>query len=226
MKNKIIVLVMALVIVGLTAGSAAASDWEAVGGVAITNVTLDKWNSTIDDLNTNFFNESNPGTTNVEEMDNIDRVPMIYLGTKKEFKQNWVGSLRYEYIFGGVEGSANIGGDDHTAETDVKLHGLALLADYNLNNRWNIGGGVGFYKGTKNKDIQGPVFTGYGLAEDTDYDLDAVNYRLGVGYERSFAANWDFNAGLDYLYMEIDDEEEGNVYSKGFSYNLGLTYHF
>ncbi len=32
MKNKIIVLMMALMIVGLAAGNAAASEWEAVGG--------------------------------------------------------------------------------------------------------------------------------------------------------------------------------------------------
>ena len=42
---------MALMIVGLMAGSAAASDWEAVGGMQIVNVTLDTYNDTIDTFN-------------------------------------------------------------------------------------------------------------------------------------------------------------------------------
>jgi len=50
-KNKIIVLMMALMIVGLMAGSAAASDWEAIGGLQIVNVTLDTYNDTIDSFN-------------------------------------------------------------------------------------------------------------------------------------------------------------------------------
>jgi hypothetical protein len=81
MKNKIIILMMALMIVGLLAGSAAASDWEAVGGISITNVTLDKWNSTIDDLNnlvaSNF--QGSISTSNIEKMDNIDKVPMLFI---------------------------------------------------------------------------------------------------------------------------------------------------
>jgi hypothetical protein len=43
-KNKIIVLMMALMMVGLVAGNAAASEWEAIGGMAITETTLDAWN--------------------------------------------------------------------------------------------------------------------------------------------------------------------------------------
>jgi hypothetical protein len=44
-------MMMALLLVGLMAGHAVASDWKTVGGLAITEVTLDKWNTTIDDLN-------------------------------------------------------------------------------------------------------------------------------------------------------------------------------
>ena len=33
------------------AGSAAASDWEAIGGLQIVNVTLDTYNDTIDSFN-------------------------------------------------------------------------------------------------------------------------------------------------------------------------------
>jgi hypothetical protein len=75
-KNKIIVLMMALMIVGLAAGNAAASEWEAVGGLVITETTLDAWNEKIDEVNKKVFSQ----VSNGEEMDNIDRVPMIYLG--------------------------------------------------------------------------------------------------------------------------------------------------
>ncbi|ADO78058.1 autotransporter domain-containing protein [Halanaerobium praevalens] len=241
MKKKIIVMLMVLLSVGLMAGHAAASDWEAIGGMAITEVTLDKWNGTIDDLNETYFDENGLiaqkglPVNDVEKMDNIDRVPIVYLGAQKALTENWDGTIRYEYIFGGVEGSANIGGEEgsaniggeeheHTAETDVRLHGLAFLTDYNLNERWSLGGGLGFYRGTKNQNLVGSRF---GKKEgDTDYDLDAVSYRLGLAYERSFAENWNVNAALGYIYMEIDDQDEGNVYSKGFSYSLGVGYNF
>jgi hypothetical protein len=89
-KNKIIVLMMALMIVGLAAGNAAASEWEAVGGLAITETTLDAWNEKIDSINT-VFDGSNPKVpvpaSNVEEMDNIDRVPMVYLGARKQINE-------------------------------------------------------------------------------------------------------------------------------------------
>ncbi|RCW60956.1 autotransporter domain-containing protein [Halanaerobium sp. ST460_2HS_T2] len=233
MKNKIIVLMMALLMVGLVAGNAAASEWEAIGGMAITEVTLDKWNTTIDDLNGGYFDEKGkilaklpPGSSidQIEKMDNIDRVPIVYLGAQKALTEQWDGTIRYEYIFGGVEGSSEINGIKHTGETDVRLHGLAFLADYNLNDRWSLGGGLGFYRGTKNKKLVGPYFGK--LEQDNDYDLDAVSYRLGVAYERSFAENWNLNAALGYIYMEIDDQDEGNVYSKGFSYSLGVGYNF
>lgn len=233
MKNKIIVVMMALMIVGLMAGSAAASDWEAIGGMAITEVTLDKWNATIDKLNTNFLDENatiptalGQSVIEVEKMDNIDRVPIVYLGAQKALNENWDGTIRYEYIFGGVEGSAYIDGKKHTAETDVDLHGVAFLADYNLNDHWSLGGGLGFYRGSKSKKVVGDTFGFAGVAQDEKYDLDAVSYRLGVAYERPFAKNWNVNAALGYIYMEIDDQEEGNVYSKGFSYSLGVEYSF
>jgi len=136
-KNKIIVLMMALMIVGLAAGNAAASEWEAIGGIAITNVTLDKWNSTIDDLNTlvaSDFRGQIP-TSNIDEMDNIDRVPMIYLGAKKELNDKWTANIQYEHIFGTVETDFDSAVGSGSAEIDVALNGLAFLADYELNER-------------------------------------------------------------------------------------------
>lgn len=51
---------MALMIVGLIAGSAAAqTDWEANSGLAITNVTLDAWNNKIDAANQVFSADPN-----------------------------------------------------------------------------------------------------------------------------------------------------------------------
>jgi opacity protein-like surface antigen len=218
---------MALMIVGLMVGTAAASDWEIEGGMSITNVTLDKWNATIDGLNKTVFNDASPVINNAEKMDNIERVPMLYLGTSKKLNENWGASFRYEYIFGGVEGSSNVGGEAHSAENDVKLNGVSALLNYELNKNWSLGGGIGLYKGTKTQTLEGSQLVGVpGVEVEKEIDLDAASYRLGVGYERAFASNWSFNAGLDYLYMEIDDEDEGNVYSKGFSYNAGVTYSF
>jgi hypothetical protein len=243
---------MALMIVGLMAGSAAASDWEMTGGLAITETTLDVWNDVIDNLNDSFengfdFPDGSGGTVTVmteneEKAENIDRVPMLFLGARKDINEKWTGELRYEYIFGTVEGhtyldsNANLygftPGEKQSAELDVKLHGITALADYQLNESWTVGGGVGIYNGTKTKKFEGAVFEAIHASgkkvtpKDEDFDLDAISYRLGVGYERAFAQNWDFNANLDYLYMEIDDEDDGNVYSKGFSYGLGVTYHF
>ncbi|PUU95529.1 MULTISPECIES: hypothetical protein [Halanaerobium] len=224
MKNKIIILMMALMIVGLLAGSAAASDWEAVGGISITNVTLDKWNSTIDDLNnlvaSNF--QGSISTSNIEKMDNIDKVPMLYLGAKKKVSDKWTANIQYEHIFGAVETNFDSAVGKGSAEIDVALNGLALLADYELSERWTTGGGVAFYKGTKDKNFEGQAFAASGLV-DEKVDLDAVSYRWGIGYKRQFADSWDFNAGIDYLYLEMDDEDEGDVYSNGFSYKAGLT---
>ncbi|TDO95114.1 outer membrane protein with beta-barrel domain [Halanaerobium saccharolyticum] len=227
MKNKIMVLMIALMLVGLMAGNAAAAEWKAVGGMAITNVTLDKWNSTIDDLNTLVASDFKGAiaTSNIEKMENIDRVPMIYVGAKKRLNNKWTTTVQYERIFGAVETNFDSAVGSGSAEIDVALNGIGILADYSLNQRWSLGGGIAFYKGTKDKDFEGQAFAASGLV-DKEVDLDAVSYRLGVGYERSFADNWDFNAGLDYLYLEMDDDEEGNVYSNGFSYTAGLTYSF
>jgi hypothetical protein len=212
-KNKIIILMMALMIVGLLAGSAAASDWEAVGGLSITTVTLDQWNAKVDSVNEVLSAEGSPlliDSTNKEEMDNIDKVPMFFIGAEKEINDKWSTEFRYEYIFGTVEGSADVtydltavggsaGTSKHEAELDVKMHGLAALAKYQINNNWSTRGGIGFYNGTKTKKVSGPVFVAKGVADDNEYDLDAISYRLGVGYERSFAQNWSFNGNIDYL---------------------------
>lgn len=234
---------MALMIVGLTAGSAAASEWEAIGGISITNVTLDQWNAKIDSVNSVLGAERSglTNSTNTDKMDNIDKVPILFLGAEREINDKWAAEFRYEYIFGGVEGEADVnlppgvpGGPvlrakaKHKAELEVKMHGLAALAKYKINDNWSTRGGIGIYDGTKTKKVKGPAFGS--KEDDSDYDLDAVSYRLGIGYERSFAQNWSFNGNIDYLYMEIEDEDPGekdpNIYSKGFSYGLGLTYHF
>lgn len=237
MKKRIIVLMMAIMITGLITGNAVASDWEAVGGMSIIDVTLDQWNTQIDNIN-KVLNEGtsvpgSPKPTNTDEMDNIDRVPMLFLGAKRKINDKWSSEFRYEYIFGEVEGEADFGpAGYHEAAIEVDLHGLAALAEYSFNDNWSARGGIGIYNGTKNKSFEGVVFKNINektekvTPEDKDFDLDAVSYRLGVGYTKAFAENWDFDANLDYLYMEIDDEDDGNVYSKGFSYTAGLTYHF
>jgi len=222
-KKKIIVLMMALMMVGLVAGNAAASEWEAIGGMAITETTLDAWNEKIDRVNQVFSQDPNG-----EEMDNIDRVPMLFAGARKQINDKWAGIIRYEHIFGKIEGSSTLSGMGlHEGEIEVKLDGLALLGEYELNDRWLLNGGIAFYDGDKSKKFSGLAFAGQPeTPADAEYDLDAVSYRAGVKYSKAFAENWDFNANLDYLYMEIDDEDDGNVYSKGFSYGLGVTYHF
>jgi hypothetical protein len=158
-KNKIIVLMMALMIVGLVAGNAAASEWEAIGGLAITETTLDAWNEKIDRVNT-VFDGSNPNVpvpaSNVEKMDNIDRVPMIYLGAKKQINEKWAGIIRYEHIFGKIEGSSTLQGlpePEHEGEIEVKLNGLAFLGEYELNERWALNGGIAIYNGDKSKKV-------------------------------------------------------------------------
>jgi hypothetical protein len=92
-KNKIIVLMMALMIVGLMAGSAAASEWEAIGGLQIVNVTLDTYNETIRDFNG--AAEGASGVISLEKYDSIDRVPLVYLGAKKEINDKWNLNIRY-----------------------------------------------------------------------------------------------------------------------------------
>ncbi len=242
MKNKIIVLMMALMIVGLMAGSAVASDWEAIGGLQIVNVTLDTYNDTIDSFNDAaetypiFAGGPTSTTSNVDKFDNIDRVPLLYVGAKKEINDKWDLNIRYEYIFGEVEQEYTEAGTAATYDNSiaVDLHGLTFLADYNINDNWYATGGIGYHQGTKTTDLNGPVYDA--VSQDTtnsvqtgknEYDLDnGISLRAGVGYNRSFAANWDFNAQLDYLYIELDDEQQGNIYSKGFAYTAGLTYSF
>ena len=220
---------MALMIAGLAAGNAAASEWEAVGGLAITETTLDAWNEKIDEVNKKVFSQ----VPNGEEMDNIDRVPMIYLGARKQINEKWAGVVRYEHIFGKIEGEATLPalyGGYHEGEIEVKLNGLAFLGEYELNDRWSLNGGAAIYNGDKSKKFSGAAFVNEPKTPaDEEYDLDAVSYRAGVKYAKAFAENWDFNANLDYLYMEIDDAdptETTGIYSAGFSYGLGLTYSF
>jgi len=120
MKNKIIVMMMALLLVGLMAGSAAASDWEAIGGLQIVNVTLDTYNETIDGFNT----VAEGVDPDLDKFDNIDRVPLLYLGAKKEINDKWDLNIRYEYIFGEVEQSYAVGTDSYKNLIDVALHGI------------------------------------------------------------------------------------------------------
>jgi hypothetical protein len=222
---------MALMMVGLMAGSAAASEWEAIGGLQIVNVTLDTYNDTIDSFN----DAAESADPNVDKYDNIDRVPLLYLGAKKEINEKWNLNIRYEYIFGEVEQEytyipTNTKYDNSIA---VDLHGLTFLADYTINENWYATGGIGYHQGTKTTDLNGEVYQGVSAAKPSvevgknEYDLDnGISLRAGVGYNRSFAENWDFNAQLDYLYIELDDEQQGNIYSKGFAYTAGLTYSF
>ena len=230
MKNKIIVLMMAFMIVGLMAGSAAASDWEAVGGMQIVNVTLDTYNDTIKSFN----DAAEAVDPDVDKFDSIDRVPLIYLGAKKEINEKWDLNIRYEYIFGEVEQSYNFGTDNYDNSIAVDLHGLTLLADYEINENWYASGGLGYHQGTKTTELDGYVYETLVPSKNpnvksgkNEYDLDnGISVRAGVGYKRGFAENWDFNAQLDYIYIELDDEQQGNIYSKGFSYGLGVTYSF
>jgi len=114
------------------------------------------------------------------------------------------------------------------------LHGLTFLADYEINDNWYATGGIGYHQGTKTTDLNGPVYeavsqdpTNSVKTGENEYDLDnGISLRAGVGYKKNFAENWDFNAQLDYLYIELDDEQQGNIYSKGFSYAAGVTYNF
>ena len=215
-------------IVGLMAGSAAAqTDWEANSGLAITNVTLDAWNNKIEVANQVFSADPN-GT----EMEEIERVPMFYVEAKRPINEKWDAGLRFENIFGTVEGEANVAkfGGEQTGEIDVSMNGIVLLADYNLDESWSVGGGVGFYNGTKSKKFTGLAFAdNEATPTDEEYDLDATSYRLGVNYNNSFATSWAFNGGMDYIVMDVDDSdptETEEVESRGFSFNAGLTYSF
>lgn len=232
--------------VALLSGSAAASDWQLIGGFNITNVTLDTYNETIRDLNniaeTGVLGGNQLFTpSNVEKMDEIDRVPLIYLGVKRPINDNWDLNIRYEYIFGEVEQSydaeeVNNSGiqGPHEGSIAVDLHGLTFLADYNIDENWYLSGGIGYHWGTKTTDLEGAVYQTLDASPDSkleagknDYDLsNGISVRAGVGYVRDFADNWDINAKIDYLYIELEDEQQGNIYSRGFSYTIGLGYDF
>ena len=241
MNKKITVLMMALMIVGLMAGSAAAqTDWEAIGGFNITNVTLDTYNDTIKSFNT----AAETGlqgkiataipTSDVDKYDQIDRVPLLYLGAKRDINEKWDLNIRYEYIFGEVEQNYTVGADTYNNSIGVVLHGLTFLADYEINENWYATGGIGYHLGTKTTDLNGQVYQA--ISQDptrdvetgeNEYSLDnGISLRSGIGYKRGFADDWDFNAQLDYLYIELDDEQQGNIYSKGFSYTAAVTYSF
>ena len=217
--------------VALLSGSTAASDWEVIGGFNITNVTLDTYNDTIDNFNTAIT--VTDGATLIDEFDNIDRVPLLYLGVKRPINENWDINIRYEYIFGEVEQIYNAG-ETFDNSIAVDLHGLTFLADYNIDENWYLSGGLGYHWGTKTTDLNGPVYETLSTDPDrdvelgeNDYDLNnGISVRAGVGYVRDFADNWDVNAKIDYLYIEIDDEQQGNIYSRGFSYTIGLGYDF
>jgi hypothetical protein len=200
-----------------------------IGGFQIVNVTLDTYNDTIDS-----FNDAAKGVDpNTDEFDNIDRVPLIYVGAKKTINDKWDLNFRYEYIFGEVEQSYSVPGNTYDNSIAVDLHGLTFLADYEINENWYATGGIGYHQGTKTTDLNGPVYQGISAKKpsvktgENEYDLDnGISLRAGVGYKKNFAENWDFNAQLDYLYIELDDEQQGNIYSKGFSYAVGVTYKF
>jgi len=222
LNKKITVFIMAVMIVGLMAGSAAAqSNWEVNSGLAITNVTLDAWNNKIEKANQVFG-----AVPNGTEMEEIERVPMLYVEAKRPVNEKWDAGLRFENIFGTVEGEATLASGEHTGEIDVSMNGVVLLTDYNLSERWSVGGGVGFYNGTKSKKFTGDAF---GDPTDEEYDLDATSYRLGVNYNNSFAESWAFKGGMDYILMDVDDSdptETEEVESRGFSFNAGVTYSF
>ncbi|RCW48231.1 hypothetical protein [Halanaerobium sp. MA284_MarDTE_T2] len=206
MKCSIVLLIMVMLFIGSFAVTVQAeSDWEMTGGLAITNTTLDVWNESIDNLN----KVLNKGV-NTEEMDNIEKVPMLFLGGRKNINEKWTTEIRYEYIFGTVEGEAIMQSPSsrklqkHGGEIDVKLHGIVGMADYKLNENWTIGGGIGVYNGSKTKDFEGDILVNNLLAVDPvndhnptpnheKYDLDGISYRFGVGYEKEITANWGFN---------------------------------
>ena len=92
MKCSIVLLIMVMLFIGSFAVTVQAeSDWEMTGGLAITNTTLDVWNESIDNLN----KVLNKGV-NTEEMDNIEKVPMLFLGGRKNINEKWTTEIRYE----------------------------------------------------------------------------------------------------------------------------------
>jgi len=150
----------------LTLNVAAQSGWEAISGFNITNVTLDTYNETIDNFNDAVpsLNLSGPellqkyessdvtltteeqqeiGTilattdvTNKEDYENIDRVPLVYLGAKRAISDKTDLNIRYEYIFGEVEQSYTANNVKYDNSIAVDLHGLTFLLDHEINERW------------------------------------------------------------------------------------------
>jgi len=236
LKFKISLIILTILFVSIFAVSAGAqSDWEAVSGFNITNVTLDTYNDTIDRFN-GYVDTGLSGsipTSDFTEFENIDRVPLLYLGAKRPINEDWDLNIRYEYIFGEVEQNYSVGADSYDNSIAVGLHGLTLLGDYSINDNWYASGGVGYHWGTKDTKLNGPVYDTIGPLSDSfdageqEYDLEnGVSLRAGIGYDREFAENWTFNGKIDYLYIELEDEGQGNIYSKGFSYTAGLSYNF
>lgn len=209
----------------------AQSNWRASSGLNITQVTLDKYNNTIDSLNTLVDSNFNGGipTSNLDKMDNIDKVPLLFVGAETDLNDKYSLEVQYENIFGEVEQtfSSALDSTENKGTIEVDLKGAAGFVNYRMSENWKIGGGIGFYNGTKNVKLDGTAYTAAGLARDEEYDLSAVSYRAGLDYYRDFAQNWTFNGGIDYLYMELDDEEyDSDVYSSGFSYTAGVIYKF
>lgn len=216
MRYKISLIILTFIFISVfTASAAAQSNWEATSGFNITNVTLDTYNDTIYKFN-GYVETGISGsipTSSVEEFDNIDRVPLLYLGAKKSLNEKWDLNIRYEYIFGEVEQSYSVGTESYDNSIKVDLHGLTFLADYKINENWYASGGIGYHQGTKNTELYGPVYQTIGPlsdsfdAGDQEYDLEnGISLRAGVGYDRDFAENWTFNGKIDYLYIELEDE--------------------
>ena len=162
-----------------------------------------------------------------------DKSKKLHEEAKKEINDKWDLNIRYEYIFGEVEQNYSVGADSYDNSIAVGLHGLTLLGDYSINDNWYASGGVGYHWGTKDTKLNGPVYDTIGPLSDSfdageqEYDLEnGVSLRAGIGYDREFAENWTFNGKIDYLYIELEDEGQGNIYSKGFSYTAGLSYNF
>lgn len=133
----------------------AQSGWEATSGFNITQVTLDTYNTTIDDLNESI--SQIPYNTNIKEMENIDKVPMIFFGTNNQINEKYDVDLYYENIFGevettfdstngvlplGGEATYNLEADSNTGIIEVDLKGVSAIINYRLSENWGVGGGL------------------------------------------------------------------------------------
>jgi len=133
----------------------AQSGWEATSGFNITQVTLDTYNTTIDDLNESISHI--PYNTNIKEMENIDKVPMIFFGANNKVNKKYDIDLYYENIFGevettfdstngvlplGGEATYNLEADSNTGIIEVDLKGVSAIINYRLSENWGVGGGL------------------------------------------------------------------------------------